>query len=444
MSTDIDSGTIPPPTNIYPQGNGWEFQFSGWSSSTGGGGSGLECPECSIYRPVSIASGWTAGDKISLGAISLGTISLYNRSNCVSVMALENVSINDGRPYNALEMIAQLRAFSINSCGEIDAIGPQEEKYFDLDCPPCTSLGYDDLYSDTHQVSLGDARCISFDQMVDISLGVDYDCPSSLKILYKTRAVELNACGEIDSISPVTTHEKSVDLEDQSYFTGSVDFVTDTKQELDNDGGVSSSLNCSTDEHYGSGGNSHSHDFTLSVTTTTFTLTTFVKTKTLTFDCGRLELVSAESGWISKGSESWTSQSISCSGGGGGNGGNGGDDECECDPGYSTIWLYLYEPDNLDPLNGTGTYTSIEMTWLGYPDCYYEAADGSGYTLSWDSTANGGSGAWILSLTPSHTAGNWDQNVVCDPFIGGFFYDQDDANGLTYVEIYDHDPEDPP
>ncbi len=395
-----------------------------WSSTTipnisiSGGG----CAYCSLYNDISLYNpdGWS---------VSLG--------ECVSVMSVENISINDGRPYGALEMISQLRAYSINSCGEVEKIGPIEEKYWDLNCPPCSI--YEEIYDDTHQVSIGDARCVKYDQVVDVSIAMDYDCPSALKLIYKLRAVELNACGEVESVSPTTAHEKTVDLEDKSFHSGSVTIVTDSKTELTNDGGVSSSLNCSTDEHYGNNGNSHSHDFTLDVTTTTYTQTSYQKTKTFVFECGRLLSVSAESGWVSTNSETWTTQSIGCRGGGGG-GGNPPPDECDCDPGYPTIWL----SENWIDSQGFTQSASIEMTWLGYPDCYYVAADGSGVaTLTWDANANGMAGAWILNYAPSDgTAGTWDENVTpCTNLIGGYIYDTSVPNVDTYVEILDYDPE---
>ncbi|MAT87251.1 MAG: hypothetical protein CL532_01690 [Aestuariivita sp.] len=399
--------------------------FDFWSSTTmpnvsiSGGG----CAYCSVYQPVSI-SGWTAGDPVSLGS------SIYNESNCISIMSVENVSINDGRPSSALEMIAKLRAFSINSCGEIEKIGPQEEKYWDLDCAPC-SLGYDDFYNSTQQVSLGDARCVRFHPVVDVSLGMDYDCPSTLKVFYKTRAVELNACGEIDSISPVSIYERSIDLEDKSFHSGSVTIVTDTKTELDDDGGVSSSLSCSTDEHYGNNGGSHSHDFTLDVTTTTYTQTSYQKTRTYVFECGRLLSVSAESGWSSTNTETWTTQSIGCSGGGGG---NPPPEQCDCDPGVQTIYLDLIEPDGMDPVNGMPIYTQIELNWQGHPNCTYVSADGT-VTITFDPNANGMIGAWILSLTPSQSAGLWSEDIECGFLIGSTFYDSDDPNGITEAAI---------
>jgi len=390
--------------------------FDLWSSTTipnisiSGGG----CAYCSVYNDISLYNphGW---------GVSLG--------ECVSIMALENVSINDSRPYGALEMIAQLRAFSINSCGEIEKIGPQEEKYWDLDCAPCSI--YEEIYDDTHQVSIGDARCVKYDQVVDVSIGMDYDCPSALKLIYKLRAVELNACGEIESVSPTTEYEKTVDLEDKSFHSGSVTVVTDSKTELTNDGGVSSSLTCSTDEHYGNNGGSHSHDFTLDVTTTTYTQTSYQRTKTFVFECGRLLSVSAESGWSSTNSETWTTQSIGCSGGGGG---NPPAEECDCDPNVQTIYLDLIEPDAIDPINGMPIYTQIELNWQGHPNCKYESADGS-VSITFDSNANGMIGAWILSLTPSQTAGIWSEDIECGFLIGSTFYDSDDPNGITEAAI---------
>ena len=395
--------------------------FDLWSSTTipnisiSGGG----CAYCSIYNDISLYNpdGW---------GVSIG--------ECVSIMAVENVSINDGRPYNALEMIAQLRAFSINSCGEIEKIGPQEEKYWDLDCPPC-SLGYDEIYNDSHELEISDPRCVSYDQMVGVSLGMDYDCPPSLKILYKTRAIELNACGEIDSISPVTLHEKSVDLEDKSYFTGSVDVVVDTKQELDNDGGVTSSLNCSTDQHVDEyNGGSHSHDFTLDVITTTFTLTTFIKTRTLTYECGRLELVSAESGWLSRGNDVWNTQTIGCSGGGGGNP-PPPQDVCDCDPGVEELWLVLEWVDGM----GFTQSVSFHMQWNGYPDCTFTSTDpNENITMVFDNDMQVMS--WTLQgLTPSDSDGVWDDNIVCQ-LNGGVFLDLSDPNMTTQVWISINDP----
>lgn len=84
------------------------------------------------------------------------------------------------------------------------------------------------------------------------------------------------------------------------------------------------------------------------------------------------------------------------------------------------------------------------MTWQGHPNCRYVAADGSGVaTLTWDSNANGMSGAWILTYTPSDgTAGTWDENVSpCTMLIGGLIYDTSVPNFETYVEILDYDPD---
>jgi hypothetical protein len=382
--------------------------FDLWSSTTmpNVSISGEGCAYCSVYNDISLYNphGW---------GVSVG--------ECVSIMALENVSINDGRPYSALEMIAQLRAYSINSCGEVEKIGPQEEKYWDLNCAPCSI--YEEIYDDTHQVSIGDARCVKYDQVVDVSIGMDYDCPSALKLIYKLRAVELNACGEIESVSPTTEHEKTVDLEDKSFHSGSVTVVTNSKTELTNDGGVSSSLTCSTDEQA-----SHSHGFTLDVTTTTYTLTSYQRTKTFVFECGRLLSVSAESGWSSTNSETWTTQTIGCSGGDPPSG------ECPCDPGVQTIYLDLVEPDTMDPLNNPPTYTQIELNWTGYPSCTYVSADGS-VSLTFDVNANGMNGAWILTLTPSGTAGIWNEDIGCSYLFGGVFYDSDDPNGITEATV---------
>lgn len=387
-----------------------------WSSTTmpnvsiSGGG----CAYCSVYNDISLYNpdGW---------GVSIG--------ECVSVMSVENVSINDSRPYGALEMISQLRAYSINSCGEVEKIGPIEEKYWDLNCPPCSI--YEEIYADDHQVSIGDARCVKYDQVVGVSIAVDYDCPSALKLIYKLRAVELNACGEIESISKTTEHEKTVDLEDKSFHTGSVTIVTNSKTELTNDGGVSSTLNCSTDEHYGNNGGSHSHDFTLDVTTTTYTQTSYQRTKTFVFECGRLLSVSTESGWSSTNTETWTTQSIGCSGGGGG---NPPPEQCDCDPGVQTIYLDLIEPDAMDPVNGMPVYTQIELNWQGHPNCTYVSADGT-VTITFDPNANGMIGAWILSLTPSQSAGLWSEDIECGFLIGSTFYDSDDPNGITEAAI---------
>jgi hypothetical protein len=427
--SDIDSGNYVPPSGKYPQGSGdgWEFQFSGWSSSSGGGGGGgSECPECSIYQPVSLG-GWAASDPVSLGAVSLGTVSLYGISDCVSIMSVEHVSIHDGRPYNALEMIAKLRAYSINSCGEIDAIGPQEEISWDFDCAPC-SLGYDEMYDDEHQVSLGDARCVSYDQMVDVSIGVSIGCPNALRLLYKTRAIELNSCGEIDSVSEVTEHAQLVQLDDQSYYDGDVTVVTDTKTELTSDSGEESSITCTTAEYYdGYTGDYHSHEFTLDVMTITYTKISYKKTKTFTFVCGRLDSVSEETDWVSTNTETWTTQSISCSGG-------NQTPQCDCDPNVSSITLELIEPHSMDPQNGQPIYTTITLDWLGYPDCTYESSDGS-VNLTFDPNANGMNGSWVLALTPNNTAGLWNQDIDCGSLIGAVFFDSDDPFGITEASI---------